>query len=148
MPPHQGRPIRPRLHTLVRPCTIQREAFGHRFQSDMSSDPFAHRDGGTLSHHRHDLEIVHQAARSRQAEAEALAGRKPVAHGLADIVDTRPPILCDNRYAAPASIRRYCQHHFAAASVTYDISGDLRYRGGDQYHVAAVEPDLLRELAA
>src|SRR5215204_3228486 len=94
--------------------------------------PLRHRYGRAGIGIRRDLEVVHQAARSRQAQAEAAAAAVLVTERRLDVADARPIVAGDYDEAVAVGLLERPEDDLATADVYDDVACDLRNGCCDQ----------------
>src|SRR5687767_390179 len=84
--------------------------------------PTLHGDGGALAGRAHDVERVHQAAGSRQAEAQAVAAGVAILHGELDIGDARALVASHYHEALLARFLLDGEEDFAVAGIAQNVT--------------------------
>src|SRR5690606_22705020 len=95
-----------------------------------------------------DLEAVHEAPGTGEAEAEPPAGRVAVLHGPLEVGDARALVAgddLDGGVLARALVDR-ADDDLSPAGVGDDVAGDLRDGGGDERGVGVGAADLVGQL--
>src|SRR5215212_9755491 len=81
----------------------------------VAEPPFPHRHGGAGVRARHDLEVVHQATRSRKAEPKPAAAAVVVADRRLDVANAGPVVVGDDHEAVPVLLLERPQDDFPMA---------------------------------
>src|SRR5689334_3704435 len=114
----------------------------------MRAFPLLHRDGGALARGGDHFELVHQAARAREAQAQAAGCGVPVLHGARHVGDAGTLIGRDDDDAAAIAVEHGAEGHGAAARVVEDVARNFRDRRRDDRLIAGAEADLLGQLTS
>src|SRR5213596_4001119 len=115
--------------------------------SGIHAAPFFHRHRGSLPDGRAHVEIVHQASRPREPQAQASGRRVAVLEGALDVPDPRALIAGDDHHALAVTVADHAERDFAPFGVHEDVARDLGNRGGDHRLVSAREARLRCQIA-
>src|SRR6266567_4345019 len=99
--------------------------------SGIHAAPFFHRHRGSLPDGRAHVEIVHQASRPREPQAQASRRRIAVLEGALDVPDPRALIAGDDHHALAVTVGDHAERDFAPFGVHEDVARDLGNRGSD-----------------
>src|SRR2546429_5532737 len=85
--------------------------------SGIHAAPFVHRHRGSLPDGRAHVEIVHQASRSREPQAQASGRRVAVLEGALDVPDPRALIAGDDHHALAVTVGDHAERDFTPLGV-------------------------------
>src|SRR3989454_11751525 len=100
--------------------------------SGIHASPFFHRYGGALADARAHVEIVHQAPRPGESQAQPAGRRVAVLERTRDVPNPRALIPRDDHHALAVAVRHHTERDFAPLGVHEDVARDLGNRGGDE----------------
>src|SRR5438093_2684759 len=129
--PHCASPGRVRIAT---PHSITRAVPGE--VSRILAPPFLHGDGRALPDPRAHVEIVHEAPRTRQAEAQTARRRVAVLERALHVADPGPLIARHDHDAAAVAVGHQAERDLPPLGVHEDVAGDFGNRGSDDRLVA------------
>src|SRR5438132_6575210 len=115
--------------------------------SGIHAAPFFHRHRGSLPDGRAHVEIVHQASRSREPQAQASGRRVAVLEGALDVPDPRALIAGDDPPALAGTVGDHAEPDITPLGVHEDVARDLGNRGGGHRLVSAREARLRCQIA-
>src|SRR2546422_7618409 len=115
--------------------------------SGIHAAPFFHRHRGSHPDGRAHVEIVHQASRPREPQAQASGRRVAVLEGALDVPDPGALIAGDDHHALAVTVADHAERDFAPFGVHEDVARDLGNRGGDHRLVSAREARLRCQIA-
>jgi hypothetical protein len=111
------------------------------------ANPFNRSHSRPYANLRLDREIVHQAARARQAGAKRLHRAIAIAHRQRDIGDAWAAILRYHYHPTPIIFLNYIEMQLARSSMNQDIACQLKYHNLDSGAIDVVEAERGRQLA-
>src|SRR5215211_9185620 len=87
--------------------------------------PLLHRHRDAPAGPRPNIEVVHQAPRTRQTKPRAAAARVPVLHREIDVLDAGPLVARDHHDALATRLPHQLQLDVTALRVKADVAGHL-----------------------